>query len=269
MLTKPVFLHAIKTGKGQQVSTIPWLSSDFSDLGTTPILPPKSLNLAQPWFDDFGNIFLAKKASSAFVVGNVASWPAAATSTVTGAGTTTQKVVWAAGGLTANAEIGNFLAELVILATGITDGLKLIKANTATVIVVSLTDTKVSNLQPDADAYITAPANGDAVSIIRPYNAVIFPAANAAIDNAIGIALGTITSGDIAMFQVGGLALVSGKGNVTAWAANAPVVPDGTTAGLAKGAAAAAANAIGLATQAFAGATGLGAVFLTIGDSAI
>lgn len=266
MLSKPVWLHAIKTGKGQQVATIPWLSSDFSDLGTTPILPPKSLNLVQPWYDDFGNIFIARKAVSAFAVGNVASWPAPATSTVTGGGTTTRVVQWAAGGLTANAEIGNFLLEAVLAAAGSTDGLKLIKANSATIITISLLDTKVSNLQPDADAYAVAPANGDAVSIIRPYNATIFPLGNAATDNPIGIALGTITSGDIAMFQTGGLALVAAKGNVTAIAANAPAVPDGTTNGVVKGAAAAAGNMVGLSTQAFSAASGLAALFLTMGD---
>ena len=267
MFQKPVWLHADKTSLGQQSATIPWLTSDFADLGVSPVLPPKSLNLVQPWFDSFGNTFMVKFAASAFTIAQTAEWQAPAVSTIV-APITARTVTWNAGGLTVNGEIGNFLYDRTMTATSVvTDSLKIIKANTATVITVSLLDTRISNLQNDPDAYTTLPTAADAASIIRPYNVVPFPTADITTGTVCGIALGTVALNHFGMFQIGGLAIVLASGNVTAIAANAPVVPDGVTVGAVKGAAAAAANQVGLSTTAFSTLAGSIPVWLQIGES--
>src|ERR1019366_9138240 len=169
--------HWTKTSLAQQNATFPWITSDFGDLANSPYgnIVPGSM-LAFPWFDQFGNSFTLKRArNSALAVGNTTQWCTTdaggghVTDTVSNALTTTKVVSLTTGGLTAGAEVGNFLYDEVESRTGtpLTDGLKLIKANTASLLTISVTDTKVSNLQADADAYATAPVNPDALTIIR------------------------------------------------------------------------------------------------------
>ena len=262
-------LHNAKTGLGQQSSTIPWMSSTFADQGTTAAPVPGSFGvpngLGQFWYDQFGNIFMLKHAAAAFTLGQVAQWNAPGTDTVSSA--TVRVITLTTGNLTAGAEVGNLVYDANIGASGTpkTDSLKYIKANTATTLTVSLIDDRVSNLQNDADAYTTAPAASDALTIIRPYDVVPLALANATTALPVGVAVSAITSGDYGMFQIGGLALVQSKGDVTALVAGAPVVPNGATlVGGVKGSAAQSAAQVGIATAAYAGASGVSPIWLTI-----
>src|ERR1017187_2279237 len=197
MLTRPVALHFAKTGINQQVATIPWLSSDFADVVAFQISGAKlglGFNLGQPWFDNFGNTFNLKIARSALAFGNCTQWNAPTASAENGAGTV-RTLIPTSAMLGVGVEKGNFVYDFTMtLDTG---RLKLIKANPTTLLgVVSLLDTKYANLQADQDAYSVAPAGADLLSIIRPYETIVFPTANAATALVTGIALGTVSTGD-------------------------------------------------------------------------
>jgi hypothetical protein len=257
MLTRPVALHFAKTGINQQVATIPWLSSDFSDVVAFQLSGAKlglGFNLGQPWFDNFGNTFQLKIAQGALAFGNCTQWNVPLATAENGAGTTRTFIPTAAL-KAAGLEKGNFVYDFTMSLD--TDRLKLIKDNPTTLLgVISLLDTKYANLQADQDAYSVAPVNADALTIIRPYDTIVFPTANATTGSVAGIALGTVASADPHFEQTAGLAMVNSKGDVTALVAQAPAVPDGVTAGSVKGAAAATANQVGVACAAYAAATG-------------
>lgn len=274
-MTKFVTTRYIKSGKGQQVATIPWISSDFAaptsvSLGSLP----SGFGLGQFWYDEFGNTFVCRQAknSTAFTIGQVAQMDVAAVDTVA-ASTTTRVVNLVTGGLTANAERGNFLLDKQIGngTTGATktDCLKVIKENTASSLTVSYNiDTQHGTKQIDADAYVTAPSSAvpDNLTIIRPNRVKPFDHTQL-VEIPTGIAVSAIasaTTGNFGVFQVGGLAIVAAKGDVTALAPDAPAVPDGTTDGVVKGAAALAYGQVGISQGVFAAASGLTAVMLTL-----
>lgn len=267
--------HWTKTGTGQQVATFPWISSDFGDLANSPYgnnLPGNML--AFPWFDAFGNSFIVKmQRAAALAVGNTTQWypldtgGGHGTDTATGA-STTSIITLTTGGLTVGELVtsGAFVYDEVIARTGTpkTDGLKLVKAQTAAnLVTVSLIDTKRSNQQADADAYATAPANTDALTFIRPYQTQIFPTANAATGMVSGIAVSAVAQNSWHFEQIDGLAMVSAVGAVTALVQNAPCVPSAAAAGVVIGAAAVAANQVGICAAAKATAVGLVPVWLT------
>ena len=259
--------HFAKTGRNQQVATIPWLSSDFQDLGTTS---PIKWQLAMPWYDDFGNEFIVKIVrGGAVALGNTLTWNLPGTDTAA-ASSTTRIVNLTTGGLTAGAETfglgyaANFLYDrnLAVSGTPTTDGLKVIKGNAAGTITVSLLDTKYANNQADQDAYATAPATNDVLAIIRPYEVAIAPSASAATLFCAGVATGAILQNHWGFTQVGGLALTVAVGSVTALVAGAPAVPSGAANGTVIGAAAASANAVGMSAVAYNAASGLCPVWL-------
>lgn len=267
--------HFVKTGKGQQVATFPWISSDFGDLANSPFgnkIP--GFQLAFPWFDDFGNCFTLKQnRATALTVGQNTQWytldagAAHGTDTATGA-STTRIITLTTGGLTVGELVasGAFIYDEVIARTGspLTDGLKFVKAQTAAnLVTVSVLDTKASNLQADADAYATAPANTDALTFIRPYQVTVFPTANAATGMSTGISVSAVAQNSLCFIQTAGLAMVSAVGSVTALVQNAPAVPSAALAGGVIGAAAVAANQVGIAAAAKATAVGLVPVWLT------
>ena len=267
--------HWTKTGQGQQVATFPWISSDFGDLANSPYgnnLPGNML--AFPWFDAFGNSFTVKRQrAAALVVGNTTQWYSLdaggghGTDTATGA-STTRIITLTTGGLTVGElpQSGAWVYDEVLARTGTptTDGLKLVKAQTAAnLVTISNIDTKVSNLQADADAYATAPANTDALTLIRPYQTAVFPTAAAATGMVAGIAVSAVAQNSWCFQQIDGLAMVLAVGSVTALVQNAPAVPSGAAAGTVIGAAAVAANQVGVCAAAKATASGLAPVWLT------
>lgn len=268
--------HFAKTGKGQSVALFPWISSDFGNLSNSPYGNTAVGNqLAFPWFDDFGNCFTLKiQRAAALTVGQTTQWypldsgGGHGTDTATGASTTTV-ITLTTGGLLTGETVANgaFVYDEVLARTGtpLTDGLKFIKAqpaaNQVTVSVAS--DTKYSNALADPDAYATAPANTDALTFIRPYQTQVFPTAAASTGMCAGIAVSAVTQNSWYFAQVGGLAMVSAVGSVTALVQNAPAVPSGALAGAVIGAAAVAANQVGVCAAAKATAVGLAPVWLT------
>lgn len=272
--TNPLITHFIKTGKAQQVATIPWVSSDFaaptaSSLSTLP----NGYGLGQPWYDDFGNCFVLRQteASTAFTIGQISQMSVPGADTVA-ASTTTKVVNLVTGTLTAQAEVGNFVVDKQIGngTTGTTpsDVLKLIKANTASSLTVSFADNKIGHLQNDADAYVTAPSSAvpDNLTIVRPNRVKPFDNGQlVGFPNGVAVAaIASSTAGNYGLFQTEGLAICAAKGNGTAWAVDRPVVPDDTGAGLVKGAAALAMNQVGISMQVFAAASGLAVAKLTL-----
>jgi len=233
MFRKEVYTHFTKTGKAQQVATIPWISSDFTSL-TSAV----SFNLGQPWYDDFGNVFVLRKAGAAVALGNVMMIDVPLTATAQ-TGSTTQQVFTNAT-LTASAEKGSFYIDDNIGTSGTTktDVIKLIKDNTGGAnakVTVSQNNTAYANNQPDQDAYVTAPANSDAGRIYRPHQVIPMSTARSTLSSVVGIAVQAITSGNFGFLQTRGVALVSANAAV-AWALNGPVIPDSATAGNAMGA---------------------------------
>ena len=267
--------HFVKTSKGQQSATFPWITSDFGDLNNSPYgnkVP--GFQLGFPWFDDFGNCFTLKiQRAGALAVGNTTQWATTdpggghVTDTATGASTVTV-ITLTTGGLTVGelASPQGFVYDEVISRTGTptTDGLKIVKANTASTITVSNVDTKISNRQNDQDAYATAPANADALTFIRPYGTIIFPTGAASTGMVAGIAVSAVAQNSWCFQQVAGLAMVVGVGTGTAMVINSPCVPSGAAAGTVIGAAAVAANQVGICAAAAATATGLKPVWLTL-----
>jgi hypothetical protein len=262
MFNRNVPLHFAKTGINQQVATFPWLSSDFADVVSFQT-PGGKLGVGfgpfgQPWYDNFGNTFSLGISSGATAFGNCLQWLAGAAAqqtTENGAGTIRSLIPTAAVTPKTPTDVGNFVFDATLALD--TDRLKLIKSQpTTTSIFISLLDPKYSNLQADQDAYSVAPANADALTFIRPYEFGLFPTANATTGLVAGISLGTTADKDPFFRQTGGLAMVNSKGDVTALVSNAPVVPDGVTAGSVKGSAATSASQVGIATAPYAQATG-------------
>jgi hypothetical protein len=270
-------LHYPKTGKGQQVSIFPWISTDFTNF-TSPELLQTPGQLTTVWYDDFGNSFTLRKVGiGGWAQGDVTTWSGTTGQTTnspffadTVASATVRVITTTAVAYTPSGEAagpannyGSWVFDDTLVAVP-NDRLKLIKANSASTLTVANIDTRVSNLQNDADAYTTAPAAADAITVIRPYVAVKFPIANATTALPTGISVQAGTAGNWGFVQVDGLAMVSCAGNATAIVAGGPIVPDGVTAGFGKGAAAVAANMIGTSAAAHTAATGLCPVFLAI-----
>lgn len=196
-------------------------------LAIFPYYDPSQINDATPrmetgqfWYDEStGNVFMYVKAAAALAIGQVVALQTPATDTVVAAGSTTSTVNLTTGGLTVNAERGNFV-NFINIATSSVIATRLIKANAAGSVTVSLTTSLVGNNQPDLDVLPSVPANASAVSIIRPWQVIV----NTASTVPIGVALGTVTSGNFTIIQVAGLGQVLGVGSTTALVAGAPGV---------------------------------------------
>jgi len=267
--------HFVKNSAGQQGPTFPWITSDFGDLANSPYgnkVP--GFQLGFPWFDQFGNSFVLKvQRAATLAVGNTTQWYVLdtggghGTDTATGASTTTV-ITLTTGGLTAGELVSNgaFIYDEVLARTGTptTDGLKFVKANTASTVTISnASDTKYSNRQNDPDAYATAPANTDALTFIRPYQTQIFPTAAATTGFVAGVAVSAVAQNSWCFQQITGLAMVTAVGTGTALVVNAPAVPSGAAAGTVIGAAAVAANQVGICAAAKSTASGLAPIWLT------
>lgn len=183
-----------------------------------------------------GNSFMYVKAATGLTVGQLVTTATPAASTVTNAGSTVSTIVWAAGGLTVNAEVGNFLyiANSAALGGGFT--LRKILSNTATTITISAVDPSIASKPSDQNVLEAIPTDGDVAIIIRPYRVIV----NTATTVPCGVVLGTVTDTYYTIVQTKGLALISSVGNGTALAVGKPGV--GSAAGVVIGSAADAAN---------------------------
>jgi hypothetical protein len=165
------------------------------------------------------------KADAALAIGQLVTLatPTAGTLTIPGAPVSTSAAITtnisnAAAGV--NGEVDNFI--YVNPAAGYTTTqLRRIKANTAAVtgnFTVALPDRLRPNSPTDQDVFdgFSVFANADAVCVIRPYHVIV----NTATTVPVGVALGTVTSGNYTIIQVAGLAGV----NSTTATANVPAV---------------------------------------------
>lgn len=204
----------IPPGVQQQLAILPWYDpSQIND--ATP-----RMEIGQFWYDEgTGNIYAYVKAAAALGIGQVVALQAPGTDTVAG-GSTTSVVNLVTGGLTVNAEKGNYV-NFSGIDGATTIGTRQIKGNTASSITVSLTSSLTGINQPDLDVLPSIPAGASAVQIIRPWNVVVCTASLVPF----GVALGTVTSGNFTIVQVGGLAQVLGNNTVGAIVAGAPVQP--------------------------------------------
>jgi len=201
----------------------PWYESKYFN-SATPLL-----NLGAKWdlVGDIaaggGNSFMYVKAVAgvSFAAGQLVTFATPTASTVTAAGSTKGMIVWAAGGLTVNAEVGNFLYVANSTASGGGFTLRKILSNTATTITVSVTDPNIASKPLDPNAFEEIPTNGDIAIIIRPYQVIV----NTATTVPCGVALGTVTAGYYTIVQTKGLGLLLGVGSGTALEVNDPAVP--------------------------------------------
>ena len=195
-----------------------------------------------------GNAFMFVKATAGLTIGQLvaASATTTGTATVPGAGTAASPLTTTASVTTninnaatvaVNGDVDNWIW---VNATGATlPQLRRIKYNsssTTSYYKVALPDPLRPNSPTDQDVFDTLATNGDAVSIIRPYNVLVCTASL----TPLGVALGTVTSGNYTIIQVAGLACVTAVGNANALVVNQPAIP--TAGGAIKGSAAAAAN---------------------------
>jgi len=126
---------------------------------------------------------------------------------------TLDTVTLVTGGLTANAEVGNYV-WFQDLGLG-----RLIKANTTNTISVSLKTSLVGNQQFDADVLPAAPTNGTNVVIIRPFHCSL----NSATTSPTGVLVNDSVTGARTVVQISGpLAFVLGNASGTALVAGVP-----------------------------------------------
>lgn len=200
-----------------------------------------------------GNAFMFVRARAALSLGQLVTVQTPTTGTVTIPGSPvsttaalTTNISNVAAGV--NGEVGNWLW---VSATGATlPQLRRIKANTAAAtgnFTVAQPDYLRPNSPTDQDVFDTLPTNGDACAIIRPYNVIV----NTATTVPIGVALGTVTSGNYTLIQVAGLAPILTDGTVNT-AVGTPAV--GIAGGLIGGFAGTATALVGTAANQFSGA---------------
>jgi hypothetical protein len=165
-----------------------------------------------------GNAFMFVRARATLAIGQGVTYQTPTTGTLTVPGSpvsTAAAITTNISNATAgtNGEVGNFI-YVEPAATYATMQLRRIKANTNAVngnFTVSLPDFLRPNLPNDQDVFdgFSVFANADPVRIIRPYNVIV----NTATTVPVGIALGTVTSGNYTIIQVAGLASVLTKGD--------------------------------------------------------
>jgi len=189
-----------------------------------------------------GNAFMFVKATAGLTLGQLVAASATTTGTVTNnaAQSTVASVLTNINNAATVATNGDVDNWIWVTATGAAlPQLRRIKSNTSSTTArydVAKIDPLRPNSPTDQDVFDTLATNGDACSIIRPYNVLVCTATL----TPIGVALGTVTSGNYTVVQVAGLAAVTSVGNGNALVVNQPAIP--TAGGAIKGSAAAAAN---------------------------
>lgn len=163
-----------------------------------------------------GNVFAWVKSTEALSKGQLVAWAAPGTDTAS-TGSTTSVLNLVTGGLTVNAEVGNYVS---VLGTT-TSELRVIKANTASTITVSLPDIYIATQPQDADVFTTAPSSTNPVSIIRPFRVRVC----SGVLQPVGVVLNNVTSGNYTPIQVMGIAQILTVGSGTATVVGVPAVP--------------------------------------------
>jgi hypothetical protein len=202
-----------------------------------------------------GNAFMFVKAKAALSLGQLVTMDDPTATTASGAGDASLSFIKTAynnSGGTVNNDVGNWIH---VDATGASlPQFRLIKANDAAATAsytVALKDYMRPNLPYDQDVFDTAATNADVVNIIRPYNVKVCTATTVPV----GVALGTVTSGNYTIVQVAGIAILSAAGSggsYVAIAVNKPASP--AAAGVVTGFAGTATALTGAAGNLYSGA---------------
>jgi len=218
---KNINQDALPTGTLNQTQTIPWYDSSQTTNPTSAGTMP-ALELGEKWTDyatgnEFAMIYLDLVTSEGGPVtysgGTLVCFSAPTTDTIASTASTLDYVTLVTGGLTPNAEVGNYI---FFNDLGLS---RLIKANTATTVTVSLKTSLVGNNQYDADILPAAPTNGTAVSIIRPWHCSL----NSATTSPTGVLVNDSVTGANTVVQISGpLAFVLGNASGTALVAGVP-----------------------------------------------
>lgn len=205
----------------------------YYDPSNTSDTTPRA-KLGSWWFDDTtGHSYQYLKSDVALNMGQLVAPAAPAIDTVASTGTNKDYITLTTGGLTHNAEVGNYLWVIGAAAGGTTgaanlsvQAMRVIKANNndspdspAKAVYVSLIDP--SSGKQDLDVLHAAPTNATAVAIIRPYHVIVSTATTCPI----GVAIGPVAANGYTMIQKSGLSLVLAIGNGTALAVNQLAAP--------------------------------------------
>lgn len=198
-----------------------------------------------------GNAFMFVKATAGLALGQLVACADPTTGTITMPGSTTAAILTNISNATAgvNGEVDNWFYGNVTAAT--LPQLRRIKANDASAtgtFTVAQKDFLRPNSPTDQDVLDTVPTNADPCCIIRPWYMKVCTATTVPI----GVALGTVTSGNYTIVQIAGLAAVSANGSGVALVVNVPAVP--TAAGQVAGFAGTATALTGTAADQFSGA---------------
>ena len=230
---KEIGADRIATSYLQQLASFPWYdSSQVNDsvkrmeLGL--VWTPSTPQGQSGW-----NKFMYVKAAAGLTAGQLVARALPTTGVVVAAGSTVAATINTIAGLTLNSETGYWM---YYENGGSSPGPTIvpIKGNTATsagaaTITNSQRDLNATLNQYDADAFSAVLTNGTASTLYRPNSVIV----NTATTVPIGVALGTVTSGNYTVIQVAGLALVQATGNGQALVAGAPAV--GSASGVAIG----------------------------------
>lgn len=215
----------LATNVKEQGPLFPWYGSTYLNLADTSMLK-SGFELGQRWNtqgppkDGGGNSFQFVRARAALSRGQLVALNASITGTVTAAGSTVAVVNIAfTGTVTANSLVDRFIYFVDLGAT------RRIKANTAgtnsCAVSVALTDPTIASRPNDPDVLASVPSNGSALSIVEPYSVRVCTD----VLNPVGVALGTVTSGNSTIIQIGGLAEVLTVGSGVATVYGVPASP--------------------------------------------
>jgi hypothetical protein len=218
---KQIRQDALPTGTLNQTLTIPWYDPSYTTNPTSAGTMP-ALELGEKWTDfatgnEFAMIYLDLVTSEGgpvtFSGGTLVCFSLPGTDTIAGTTSTLDTVTLVTGALVVNAEVGNYI---FFQDLGVS---RLIKANTATTVSVSLKTSLVGNNQFDADVLPGIPANGTNVSIIRPWHCSL----NSDTTSPTGVLINDTVTGSRTIVQISGpLAFVLGNNSATAVAAGIP-----------------------------------------------
>jgi hypothetical protein len=221
MLVKVLHQDPLSGASMDQGTIIPWYNQIYTNNPTTAGYRP-DFDLNDQWEQPLiGNRFRyayldVTGESPALISAGVTLTPSApGTDTVASSLTDPDTglvygIVLVTGGLTPNAEVGNYLymEDLGLLKT--------IKSNTATDVIFSTFDTLPRG--PDVEAIPAGPANASNVSIIRPGHVI----ANTETTVTVGVTVNDVLEGEFIVMQVSGLAMFVGNNSGVALVQGVP-----------------------------------------------
>jgi hypothetical protein len=220
--------------------------------------PNSTEQLGDMTCDKYGNVFLYVRCVAGLTVGQIVKMAGVLAGTVS-ASTTVNNIFTNVTTTINESSVGSFLASTGTAGGGGVNFLKLIKGQVAigvnTTFIISKKSVFIGINKQDGDTLAAIPTTGDPLAVVRPYAVDVAGAA----ESPAGIALGTVTSGNRTLVQVGGLAFVSCVGNTDALVDNKLVTT--AAAGNGKGPLAAGLAiievpaAIGIAREAYVSAT--------------